>query len=75
MSNQKIDYSEKVLQGQFQVSVNNIVEMSNLCQYCHPWKIKNEKGMTCYLNGKICLQRFTKPTSFLKLWFKDNQES
>ena len=32
--------------------------------------------MSCCLNGKISLQRFTKPTdTFLQLWFKDNQES
>ena len=33
--------------------------------------------MACFLNGKIRLERFTKPTddTFLKLWFKNNQES
>ena len=68
--------SEKVLLGQFQVSVNNIGEMSHLCQFCHARKFKNETGMACCLNGKISLQRFTKPTdTFLQLWFKDNQES
>ena len=68
--------SEKVLLGQFQVSVNNIGEMSHLCQFCHARKFKNETGMTCCLNGKISLKRFTKPTdTFLQLWFKDNQES
>merc|ERR1712240_914795 len=44
--------SEKVLLGQFQVSVNNIGEMSHLCQFCHARKFKNETGMTCCLNGK-----------------------
>merc|ERR1711905_79512 len=68
--------SEKVLLGQFQVSVNNIGEMSHLCKFCHARKFKNETGMACCLNGKISLQRFTKPTdTFLQLWFKDNQES
>ena len=67
--------SEKVLLGQFQVSVNNIGEMSYLCQFCHARKFKNETGMACCLNGKISLKRFTKPTdTFLQLWFKDNQE-
>merc|ERR1712115_111475 len=47
--------SEKVLLGQFQVSVNNIGEMSHLCQFCHARKFKNETGMTCCLNGKISL--------------------
>ena len=50
--------------------------MCYVCHFCNARKFKNETGMSCCLDGKISLQRFTKPTdTFLQLWFKDNEHA
>lgn len=64
----------QVLSGELQVPINTLGPMTFRCQYCDALKFEKETGMSCCLNGKVFLPRFSKPPEpILRLYFDDTQ--